>query len=279
MKTILFPLLFIIIFYGCSNKSKNEVNIIFLHHSTGQCIWDGKAYSVDYSIFDKKNTNKRKSSFSLWIKDYNKSNNKNLHVTDLVFPQQKPYGWNNFPFDYYNIWVKNAGEKPYKEEPTLEILTKKYNVIIFKHCYPGSNILGDSAGNIDSDVKSLANYKLQYNALKDKMRQFPNTKFIIWTLTAQVKNKTTEDEAKRANEFAKWEKETWDEPNDNIFLWDFRELQTECGLYFKDEFAVSPNDSHPNQDFSEKVVKLFAQRLVDVIENNGTKTNLKGELL
>jgi hypothetical protein len=35
--------------------------------------------------------------------------------------------------------------------------------------------------NIASSVKSEENYKLQYNALKAKMHEFPNKRFIVWT--------------------------------------------------------------------------------------------------
>jgi hypothetical protein len=280
MRSNLFLFCIGLVLLGCkSTNSENSVNIIFLHHSTGQCIWDGKASSVDYSIKTKTSTNKKNSSFNKWIKEYNKTNNTNYIAEDLVFPKDKPYGWANFPYDYYNIWVKNAGESPYNEEPTLEMLTKKYNVVIFKHCFPVSNVTGDTVANIDSDVKSIGNYKLQYAALKEKLYQFSNTKFILWTGAAQVKNKTSEEEAIRAKEFFDWVKKEWDQENDNIFLWDFRSLQTEDGLYFKDEYATSATDSHPNKEFSEKVVPLFGQRVTDVIENNGSKTNLKGELL
>ena len=35
-----------------------------------------------------------------------------------------------------------------------------------------------------------------------------------------------------------------DQPDDNIYIWDLYSLQTEGGLYFKDEYAVSEKDSH-----------------------------------
>ncbi len=60
-------------------------------------------------------------------------------------------------------------------------------------------------------------------------------------------------------------------------LWDFYELETEGGLYLKEEYATSDTDSHPNSVFASKAVGLVFNRIVDVIENNGTRTNLKGE--
>ena len=92
------------------------------------------------------------------------------------------YPWANYPYDYYNIWVKHAGDAPYQGEPTLEMLTKEYDVIVWKHCYPVGNILPDTGTpDVDSAEKRLENYKLQYAELKEKMRSFPDTKFIVWT--------------------------------------------------------------------------------------------------
>ena len=195
----------------------------------------------------------------------------------MAFPKAAPYGWNNNPYDYYNIWVKNAGDKPYKEEPTLEILTKEYQVIIFKHCFPISNIQPEQdSADINSNLRTISNYKLQYSALRDKLYQFPNTKFILFTGAAQVKGCISEDEAKRAKEFFNWVIQEWDLPGDNIYLWDLYNLETEGELYFKENYAESINDSHPNGDFAGKAVKLLFNRIIDVVENNGHGTSLNG---
>jgi hypothetical protein len=164
------------------------------------------------------------------------------------------------------------------KEPTLEILTKEYQVIIFKHCFPVSNIMPDQdTVDINSEIKTISNYKLQYSALRDKLYEFPDTKFILFTGAAQVRSNISEEEAKRANEFFKWVVDDWDLPDDNIFLYDLYNLETEGGLYFKDEYATSAGNSHPNGIFASKVVFLLFNRIIDIIENNGTGTYLTGE--
>jgi hypothetical protein len=164
----------------------------------------------------------KKVIYKSFFSDYNKMNRTDYTITEFSFPKQVPYGWNNYPYDYYNIWVKNAGDKSYQEEPTLEILTVEYNVIIFKHCFPVSRISEDTGTpNIQSDEKRIENYKLQYNALKRKMHEFPNNKFIVWTPAACTKNNMTETEAKRTKQFYEWIINEWDEKGDNIFVWDF----------------------------------------------------------
>ena len=61
---------------------------------------------------------------------------------------------------------------------------------------------------------------------------------------------------------------TWDEKGDNIFVWDFFELETEGGHYLKTEYARSPSDWHPNSAFAA-VAHCFIKSMVDVIEGRG----------
>jgi len=267
---IYISLLFVIVFSLNSCKQQetiSDMNIIFLHHSTGNVIWKGTSKG-------------KKADLNLLFNDYNKEFNKNYLIKEKEFPKASPYGWKNYPFDYYNIWVKNAGDKPFMEEPTLEILTKDYEVIIFKHCFPVSNIQADNnTGDINSETKTISNYKLQYNSLRDKLHQFSDTKFILFTGAVQVQSTLSEDEAKRMKEFYDWVINEWDLPEDNIYLWDLYILQTEGGLYFKDESAVSKHDSHPNAKFAGRIVKLLFNRIIDVIENDGRGTQITGETI
>jgi hypothetical protein len=267
-------------------QADNDVNmrIVFLHHSTGQFIWNGNRSSLVSRAIRKFSTRlsrkfNKKAGLPLLFANYNEKFHKNYHIEDEVFPKASPYGWHNYPYDYYNIWVRHAGNKPFMEEPTLEMLTKKYQVIIFKHCFPVSSVqINKDSADINSDYKSIANYKLQYMSLRDKLHEFSETKFIIWTGAALVKSQTNEEEAKRSQEFFKWVTEEWDLPGDNIFVWDFYSLQTEGGLYFLDKYARSVDDSHPNYAFSDCAGRLLFNRIVDVITSNGSTTSLTGEL-
>ncbi len=228
----------------------SSVKVIYLHHSTGGVIWDG---GVDTKIAN-----------------YNTNHGKNYSITQMEFPKSRPYGWNNYPYDYWNIWVNHAGASAYKKEPTLEMLTQTYDVIVWKHCFPVSSVVAETGSpDITSSVKSEGNYKLQYNALKAKMHEFPNNRFIVWTGPALVESATNVEEAKRARDFANWVKTTWDEPGDNIYIWDFRELETGGGLYLLPENAVSTSNSHPNPTFAATAAPLIGQRIIDVIEGRG----------
>ena len=273
---LLFGILVSLITMQCTNNTqskKNEYKILFLHHSTGDVIWKGGSKSVEIKGIHVGS----KYDVPKWFEKYNRKNGTEYLITKQEFPHEKPYGWRNYPFDYYNIWVKHAGVISFMGEPTLEMLSKEYNMIIFKHCFPVTDIISDTNNiDIDSPQKTMENYKLQYIALKKKMLQFPEIKFLIWTGAARVQSQSTIANATVAKAFFEWVKSTWDTEGDNIFIWDFYELETEGELFLKDKYASAANNSHPNIDFAQKVAPYFCQRITDVIENNGTKTTLTG---
>lgn len=239
-----------------SKAAKKTARVLFLHHSTGESIWNGGVQD--------------------WLEQYNRQHGVNYSILEQSFPKESPYGWENFPFDYWNIWVKHAGLKKYKDEPTLEILAKQYDVIMLKHCFPVSNVEEDTGrGNVESNEKRAENYQLQYAALKKKFHEFPNVKFIVWTGAALLKSETNEESASRASSFFYWVRTEWDQPGDNIYVWDFWTLETGGGLYLKQEHAAG--DSHPSEAFAKRVAPLLGKRVVDVIEGRGDIGSLTGE--
>jgi hypothetical protein len=257
---------------SCKHDSMKPVNVIFLHHSTGGRIWKGDVNKYFYKIF-------KQGQVEKWIHRYNRTNKAHIHITEINFPKKAPYGWKNYPFDYFNIWVKHAGQEAYMNEPTLEMLTADYDIIIWKHCFPVSKILPDSTmADVNSEIKTVANYKLQYNALKEKMHSFKDKKFIIWTPVPLVEAKTSEGEAKRVKEFYEWILNTWDEKNDNIFLWDYYILATENSLYLTPSNAQGVDNSHPSNTFAGKVSKYFANRIIQVVNGTADESDITGKL-
>ncbi len=242
-------------FAGAQGAKPPTARIIFLHHSTGGNVWDG-------GVED-------------WFAAYNKKAGASYRIDESSFPND-PYPWENYPYDYWFLWVKNAG-KDYQGQPTLERLTKDYDVVVWKHCYPGSEIEEDSGSpSVSSSAKSLENYKLQYLALRKKMREFPKTRFVVWTLALELEGQIDAGQAARAAEFAKWVKDVWDEKGDNVFVWDFRALESEGTPYLLKKYAASADDPHPNPAFCKAVAPLFCRRLVDVIEGRGDSGTVTG---
>src|ERR1035437_2047201 len=95
---------------------EDEIRIAFLHHSTGQNIWNGNR-STPFSKIVRKIKNKifffilnKKPDLPKLFQRYNKDFNSNYIINEFTFPKSAPYVWHNYPYDYYNIWVKNAGD-------------------------------------------------------------------------------------------------------------------------------------------------------------------------
>ena len=60
-------------------------------------------------------------------------------------------------------------------------------------------------------------------------------------------------------------RQEWDEPGDNIYLFDYHELAAPGGR-LRPDYALFRTDSHPSETFSERAAKAFVTRLTDVIE-------------
>ncbi len=237
-------------------------NIIFLHHSTGAGVYD-------------------QGNVEEWINNYNTNHATNYVISELSYPNS-PYPWENYPYDYWNLWINNACNNDDPDIACLENLCVNYDVVIFKHCFPGSDILPDDPEpSVSSSRKSLENYKLQYRALRGLMDTYPENKFIVWTLAPLHRLATSAENAERARTFVNWVKDEWlmedgkDHPNINIF--DFfgyvaesdptpENGQLNC-LKYDYEGSHTGSDSHPNTLANQTVGPIFAQFIINTIEN------------
>jgi hypothetical protein len=249
--------------------ANGTVRIGYLHHSTGKAVWDGGVPEA--------------------IQRHNAERGTDYRISHVWYPATtggwppiirrlaKTYPWANYPYDYWNLWVNHTGARRDRREMNLDDLVGKFDVIVFKHCFPVSRVKPDGATpSVSSDERTLSNYKLQYEALKARLRKFPATKFVVWTGAALPEASTSAAEAERAREFFTWVKTVWDEKGDNVFVWDFHELETEGGLYLRPEYANGPRDAHPSAAFARTVAPLVAQRIIDVIEGRADESRLDG---
>ena len=185
-----------------------ESRIVFLHHSTGGNLCE-------------------EGKVSQWFDDYNSIHDTSYQFLTRSYPGLKPEPMFNYPYNYWNLWVNGACQlSSQHDRPCLDKLTREYDVIIYKHCYPGSDIQKDTGfSQVDSDHKSLENYKLQYRALRDIMDGYSNTIFIIWTLPPRNRIATTQKHATRSSKFVKWVKNDFlsedKKKHPNIFIFDF----------------------------------------------------------
>lgn len=240
---------------GTGGSLPASTRVMYLHHSTGNVIWGGGV----------------SEALDAYAADHGKS----YAIEEQAYPDA-PYPWQNYPYDYWHLWVENGGQAAAEGVPTLAELAQDHEVVVFKHCFPVSSIEADT-GNADvtSGTQTLENYKLQYAALKDRLHQVPDKRFIVWTGAALRAADSSPEQGARARQFFTWVKQTWDEPGDNIFVWDFFELETEGGNFLAPSYA--DGDSHPSDAFAKTVAPYFVTRLVDVIEGRGDTGSLTGK--
>jgi hypothetical protein len=255
--------IFLVIVSACIFTDLSAQKALFLHHSTGGGVY-----------FE--------GNVSGWISDYNSANKANYEVTERAYPDS-PYPWENYPYDFWKLWV-NPATSCNNNQPGVECigsLTAKYNVIIFKHCFPGAGIDPDGAtSSVSSSSKTLGNYKLQYRAIREMMDKYPANKFIVWTLAPLHRNATSADDAARAKQFVDWVKNDWlkedGKNHPNIFVFDFWGIVAESNqtplkgavncLKYDYEGSHTGNDSHPNTAANKAAGPLFAEFIVNTLE-------------
>jgi len=258
MKTYI-PLLIAAMLLCLTAKSQK---VIFLHHSTGgNVFYEGNVEQL--------------------LSDYNKANGVNYSIRERAYPND-PYPWENYPYDFWNLWVNNACNSEQSGIECLSSLASKYDVIIFKHCFPGAGISEDlGTPDVSSDRKSLENYKEQYRALRQVMDSYPATKFMVWTLAPLHRNATYKEEAARAKEFVNWVKDTWltedGKLHPNIYIFDFYGIVAESEanpangkvncLKYEYEGDHDGSDSHPNNKANQVAGPLFVQAITNCIED------------
>ncbi len=225
-----------------------DESIIFLHHSTGNIIYsDGDVPG--------------------WIADYNTTHNSAYVVEDRYYPNT-PYPWANYPYDYWNLWVNGACSNDDPDIHCLDQLTADYQVVIFKNCYPVSDIESDTGSpDITSSRKSLENYKLQYSAVRDTLQQYPKTLFIFWTGAPRHRLATTPEKAARARQFAAWVKNEMlvggSYPNIRVFDYFDLTAGSDNMLRYAYEKSHTSSDSHPNTLAATDVGPVFARFIID----------------
>jgi len=238
-----------------------DPSIIFLHHSTGGGVY------YDGGVED-------------WFAAYNADHNTSYQISERSYPDA-PYDWANYPYDYWSLWINGACDSANPNIECLDSLAAAYDVIIFKHCFPGAGLeVDDGQPDVASAVKTLANYKLQYRALRDLMDSHPDTLFILWTLAPLHRLATDAGQAARARQFVDWvnaEFLTEDgRRHPNIAIFDFWAIVAEddpaptlgkanC-LRYEYEGSHFDSDSHPNAAANQIAGPQFAQSIVSAIE-------------
>jgi hypothetical protein len=207
---------------------------IFLHHSTGGCIWgpNGSQVSVPGEIAK-----------------YNRLHGLvGLDSTKMI-ETWWPSGDNEWT-TWHTIFDNKDGSNDIRPFFT------SYPVIMIKSCFPSANMsgLGSSADSLNPTIKSIANYKWHWRSLITVMKGRPQNFFAIWTNAPQVAGSTNASEAALSNSFCRWAKDTLAAGRDpvvgafpkNVFVFDFFHILAGSDGMLPLQLASGSSDSHPN---------------------------------
>jgi len=138
-------------------------------------------------------------------------------------------------------------------------------IVMFKSCYPNSDIGDESAAS----GRTLPAFKAAFELLKAEMAARPETLFVYLTAPPQIEEKTTPENAARARQFNDWLLGEYlpayhaEAAVDNLVIFDlFGLLAGEDNLLRAEYRTGKERDSHPNEEAS----RLAAAAVAEVIE-------------
>lgn len=259
-----------------SQVLSGQVKVILLTQSTGGILWAGGPGREHTPLLRQ------------LASEYDAGHGKDYVFEQRWFPDgPSPYDSNN-PGVYWKLWVKGEAPKP---EQTLDAIADTYDVIVFKHCYVHAHVYADYGPeeftkNPDTIEYRAQTFKLQYEDLKKALRKHSDTLFVVWTLAPETERSATLSSdghdgrfGQRARDFAAWVRDVWDEPGDNLFVFDFWTLEAggQDKTFADPAHILGPNDAHPNWDFAAQTSPKLLRRIVDVIEGRGDVCAATGE--
>jgi hypothetical protein len=220
---------------------------IFLHHSTGGCIWgpNGSATSVPQEMHS-----------------YNF--NHGYSGLDSVSMQEQWYpsvAGDNEWSTWHSIFETDLPDD-------LSSILSANRIIMIKSCFPASDLSGvgqpsDTASPTD---KTIANYKWHWRHIVSVMNGHRGNYFVVWT-NAPLERESTDSAAARLSDvFCRWAKDTLAAGLDpvygafppNVHVFDFFHMLANSDGFLPDAYRAGPYDSHPN----DAATALVAPQLV-----------------
>jgi hypothetical protein len=132
-----------------------------------------------------------------------------------------------------------------------------YDVIIFKSCFPTSDIIDD---------EMLSEYESDYLAIRSVVDEHPDHLFVALTPPPLVPNETNPANAARARHWAVYlASGEYVGERRNLVVFDFFSLLAGTDNVLRPEYRTDEWDSHPNQLANETIGPLLVSFLHDVI--------------
>lgn len=213
-------------------------HVFFVHHSTGEIYWNG---GLEDSLSDHNYI-----GYAPWWDG----------PTD--------------PQDFYNEFTDPDKWNIIANENMPE--GRERDIIIFKSCFPSSNIESDSM---------FEDYKKWYRQLFEIYAAHPDKLFVPMSTPPLLETNTTHDAAQRANSFEYWltvdyvaEYEEYLENQGknitkNLAPFQLHSILSDSNGYLAEQFQSDPYDDHPNHYSGEVVGDAMWQHLNKALVNAG----------
>lgn len=225
-------------------NSHLPTKIVFIHHSVGR-NWLKEGGLLDSltarKIAIQSATNRQGCEFAEetdmhnWVPKFQNSMNKIIHYDKTIT-------------GFYNDSRENE-------------------IIMFKPCYPNSNIVDESVDDSLENKKTIGQYKQYFEKLKIIFAKYPDKKFIYVTAPPMVPNNTSFKNAARAKEFNDWLLNEYrpsylqESSLNNLYIFDLFEVLADDKSVLKQEYRRAENDSHPNKTGSQAATLAFLEFL------------------
>jgi len=226
-------------------------NILFIHHSTGgYLLQQGKVRELLLL---------KNKQLQLWDHGYNLDKNlvKFPFLSYLTFKTglSNPLGLmtgqgfninisNNSPEGYLKIFSQKS------DNSTLSQILK-FDIIIFKNCYPTTKITSD---------EQLTKYQNYYQTVFKNLKRYPKKLFIVFTPPPLRSELTKPEYAIRARKLSRW---LVTHQSKNIKIFDFFDLLSDDTNTLKRQYCrLLPFDSHPNKLANQTIASIFVDKII-----------------
>ncbi|MCA9371507.1 hypothetical protein KC726_01280 [Candidatus Woesebacteria bacterium] len=240
--------------------SASPKKVLFIHHSTGaNLIRQGHIRAL---------LKEQAPDIAFWDHSYNLYPHFPRVLSYLTYHYGLKDDRGKRLFYDYDIVLSNNSPKEYQEifsrdpaDLTLsEILS--YDLVATKNCFPTSGITSE---------KELEEKKMFYRLIRDDMRRYKDTQFIIFTPPPLRRETTTPASAHRAHKLATFmSAPTFVKHTPNVAAFDFFDLLSDSTggnshMLKRAYCPLLPIDSHPNGRANREIAPQFVKLLISLV--------------
>lgn len=224
---------------------------IFLHHSTGGCIWGPNGSSTSVPL-----------QMDMYNQAHAYSGEESVTMNEQWYPGSTDNEW----VTWHSIFEQDEPEPISGYYPLNRI-------VMVKSCFPASDMsgFGQPADTANGWSKTVYNYKWHWRHIVSAMRAHPHNFFVIWTSAPLERQSTNPASAHLSELFCTWAKDTLATGLDpvagpfprNVFVFDFFHKLADAEGFLPDQYRAGPGDSHPNAAATALVAPQLVQETFD----------------